>query len=439
MRFILINKKLVLNFLFTICCLSILSCADKEVKPFVGKNVDIHTSNKSMASKDFIIKINKVTTNDHWMQKGGWHTHLLPNVNLKFPLKRILSKNTYQEVSDKYFSLANPVADKKNIYFLSIDGNITSIDNKNFEINWKKKIFSDQFDFPNMGSIVVKIDSDVIYAHNGGNLIFGLNKKNGDVKWKFKNEFPFRGNITIKDNYLLANDYNNNLLTFLENQLIWKKKLGQTENVIFTNIRPIIDNNKVINPAFNGLFHILNISDGKLIFSDYLQPNKKMAKIYRNNDIIANPVISNNKLYIVSHSGTLASYNLKNLKLLWSVQIGGGNTPIISGNSLFLIDNNNILYAINAKNGKIKWMKQFDSNIEEGFYFKDIKKINFKGPYLIDNKLTLFSSDGHLSLIDPLNGNLLETKDFEFLGADPIFVKNKLIVLTSDGDLKVFK
>ena len=35
-----------------------------------------------------------------------------------------------------------------------------------------------------------------------------------------------------------------------------------------------------------------------------------MAKIFRNNDIVAT-TISDNKLYIVSHSGTLASYDLK--------------------------------------------------------------------------------------------------------------------------------
>ena len=259
------------------------------------------------------------------------------------------------------------------------------------------------------------------------------------VKWKFKNDFPFRGNITIKDNYLLANDYSNHLLAFLDNKLLWKKKLGQSENVIFTDIRPIIYENKIINPAFNGLFHILNINEGKLIFSDYLQPNKKRAKIFRNNDIIANPIVSNGNMYIISHSGTLASYNLNNLKLLWSIQIGGSNTPIITGNSLFLMDNNNILYAINTNNGKIKWMKQFDTNIEEGFYFKDIKKINFKGPYLIDNKLVLFSSNGLLNLINPLNGKTIISRDFELLGSEPIFVENKLIILTSDGDLKVYK
>ena len=94
---------------------------------------------------------------------------------------------------------------------------------------------------------------------------------------------------------------------------------------------------------------------------------------------------------------------------------------------------------MNAKNGKIKWMKQLESNIEEGFYFKDIKKINFMGPWLINNKLTLFSSNGYLNLINPLNGELIESRDFDPLGTEPIFVENKLIILTSDGELKVYK
>jgi len=435
MRFILSNIKLVFIFLF----LLVFSCSDKDAKPFVGQKIDIYRSSKSKASNNFNIKIDQVIGNNYWVQKGGYDTHSIPNLNLKFPLKKIFSKNTDQEISDEYFSLANPVVDKKNIYLLSNNGNVTSINKKNFKINWIKQIFSNQIDFPNLGSIVVKLNGEDLYLHNGGDYIYALNKNNGEVKWKFKNEFPFRGNITIKNDYILVNDYNNNLLSFLEKKLIWKKKLGQSENAILTNIRPLIYENKIINPAFNGLFHILDIEDGKLIFSDYLQPNKKMAKIFRNNDIIANPIISDGKMYIISHSGTLASYDLNNLKLLWSVQIGGSNTPIISGNSIFLIDNNNILYAINSKNGKIKWTKQFATNIEEGFYFKDIKNINFKGPFLIDNKLMLFSSEGYFNLLDPLNGKLLGSVDFDLLGAEPIFVKNNLIILTSDGDLKVYK
>ena len=54
-------------------------------------------------------------------------------------------------------------------------------------------------------------------------------------------------------------------------------------------------------------------------------------------------------------------------------------------------------------------MKQFDSNVEEGFYFKDIKKLNLR-VLLIDNKLTLFSSNGYINLIDPLNGKFTESR-----------------------------
>ena len=84
-------------------------------------------------------------------------------------------------------------------------------------------------------------------------------------------------------------------------------------------------------------------------------------------------------------------------------------------------------------------MKQLVSNIEEGFYFKDINKINYKGPFLIDNKLTIFLSNGYLNLIDPYNGKFLEARDFDVLGTEPIFFQNKLIIITSDGDLKVYK
>ena len=54
-----------------------------------------------------------MSENNYWLQKGGYDTHSVPNINLKFPLKTIFSKNTDQEISDKYFSLANPVVDKK--------------------------------------------------------------------------------------------------------------------------------------------------------------------------------------------------------------------------------------------------------------------------------------------------------------------------------------
>ena len=71
MRFILNNIKLVLKFTFIISFVSVFSCSDKEVKPFVGKKIDIHLSSQSMTSKNFTINIDKVIENDHWFKRGN--------------------------------------------------------------------------------------------------------------------------------------------------------------------------------------------------------------------------------------------------------------------------------------------------------------------------------------------------------------------------------
>ena len=97
MRFILNNIKLALNFLFIILLVLVFSCSDKEVKPFVGKKIDIHLSSQSMTSRDFTINIDEVTQNNYWFQKGGSDTHSIPNIKLKLPLKtkflRLAKKN----------------------------------------------------------------------------------------------------------------------------------------------------------------------------------------------------------------------------------------------------------------------------------------------------------------------------------------------------------
>ena len=119
MRFILNNIKLSINFLFIILLVLVFSCSDKEVKPFVGKKIDIHLSSQSMASRDFAINIDEVTQNNYWFQKGGSDTHSIPNIKLKLSLKAIFSKNTDQETSDEYFKLANPILRKKMHKFMA--------------------------------------------------------------------------------------------------------------------------------------------------------------------------------------------------------------------------------------------------------------------------------------------------------------------------------
>ena len=70
---------------------------------------------------------------------------------------------------------------------------------------------------------------------------------------------------------------------------------------------------------------------------------------------------------------------------------------------------------------------QVSSTIEGDLSFRDLS-INSIA-FLFDKKC----------LIDPLNGKFIESRNFNLLATDPIFFEDKLIILTSDGDLKVYK
>ena len=141
----------------------------------------------------------------------------------------------------------------------------------------------------------------------------------------------------------------------------------------------------------------------------------------------------------MSHSGTLAAYEMRDFEVLWKLPIGGSNTPVISGNSLFVIDNEGLLIAIDIETGEIKWRSKLNNYIEKGYIFKSKLRISYNGPFLINNKLFVFSNNNFLNIINPLNGKFEKIFKFDRLGSAPIFIDNRMIIINSDGDLKVYK
>lgn len=414
------------------------SCSDKERLNFKGKKIEIHKNTDFTFSESSDVIIGDAKESKFWIQKGYDKVHALSNFSFQFPLKKIRTLDTNQDLSDAYPNFAQPISDNEFLYVLNKTGNLLSIFKKNWKVKWKSKVFFEKKSLPNPGSIVYNPKNYKLYAHNGSNEIIGVNRYSGKIFWRYKHKFPLKGNIAIENNMILVNDYGNNLLSFNNEKLIWKKNLGGSNKSIYSNVRPLIFKNLVINPANDGLFHVLDKENGKFIFSDYLEENKTKVSILLNNDIVANPIIFNNKLFIMSHSGTLAAYKMKNFEVLWKLSIGSSKTPIISGNTMFIIDNENILFALDIRNGKIIWKKELINNIETGYFFKSKKRVSYKGPFLLNNKLLFFSDNNLLNILNPFNGELENTLKFDQIGSAPIFIDNKMILINSDGQLKIY-
>ena len=94
--------------------------------------------------------------------------------------------------------------------------------------------------------------------------------------------------------------------------------------------------------------------------------------------------------------------------------------PLVSGNALFFVDNQNHLLALNKKNGKLFW----ETILEKGIW---------KGPYLIDKKLVLFS-DEQSAFVDIKNGKVSYVK-MRIEGSLPSMTNDGIFFLGNNGRL----
>ena len=100
--------------------------------------------------------------NEIWFQKGGNNKHSVTNVKFDLPLNKNWMINTNQKISESSPFLAEPVADKQNLYILNLSGYLFKIDKKKGKIIWKEKIFNNNDEAVlGAGSIIIDIEKEI--------------------------------------------------------------------------------------------------------------------------------------------------------------------------------------------------------------------------------------------------------------------------------------
>ena len=432
-----------INIFILVSSLFVISCTNDENYLSIGKKIEFTNDKIEVNQNSFSEKsqLDQQISNKSWTQKGGDEFHSLTNVFFKFPMKKKWSFNSNQEISDELPLLTDLIAYDGRLYILNAYGLLYCLDINDGSLIWKLRALNSSKNLIlGSGSAVISKNLNSIFLHNGTNEIISINLKTHKTNWIKKLKMPLRGSMAIKNNNLFVNDFEGNLINLsLENgNILWKNKLNSSNVSIYTNSRPIVIQNNIINPGSNGTFHVLNIKSGNLVFSDVLTSSNREIKFFDNNDIIANPIFKSPYLYVISHSGNMSAYNIHSFKNIWNVPIGSKNTPVVSGKTIFNIDNKGILYALNVESGLVRWKTKFKSEIIKGYFFEEKKFINFKGPYLIGNKLVLLDDNRTLFLINPDTGKVIKKVNFNSNINSGIFLTNQIIFLYSNGMVTSF-
>ncbi len=279
------------------------------------------------------------------------------------------------------------------------------------------------------------IDENIIYVSDNIGYLYAYNLKINKIVWAKNYKIPFRSNLKIYKDKLIAVSQNNNLFFFNKHTGTILREIPTEENTIknnFVNNLSLNDNKTFFLNSFGSLYAINNQT---MRVSWFVNLNQSLdfskSSLFSGNQVINYKdkiVVSSNKFIYILDALTGTILFKKNFTSIIK--------PIISEDNLFLISKNNLLICLNIVNGEISYSYNINKKIADFLKTKE-RRVYFKNIFLINNSIYIFLKNSFLLKFD-LDGVLKNITKLPLkLNSDPILINKSILYLDRKNRLSV--
>ena len=282
------------------------------------------------------------------------------------------------------------------------------------------------------------IEKDVIYISDNIGYLYALNIKTGQLIWAKNYKVPFRSNLKVVNNKLIASSQNNDLLFFNKKNGELIKFIPTEETIVknqFINNLSITDEKNLLFLNTYGSLYSIDVKSMKIVW--FINLNQS-TDINPSNLFMSNEVVnSSNKILVTSNSNFFIIDNDTG-SILNKFSFSPLLKPIINENYVFLITKNNFLISLDLNANKILYSSDIDNQISNFLNIKKEKTL-IKPFMLINNEIFIFLKNSYILRFQS-TGVIKSVKKLPAkLNSIPIVInkfiyflnkKNKLIILS---------
>ncbi len=373
-----------------------------------------------------IKRINPNSWNDIFYQKDNNYLNFALNTTNEVSLKsQKITRNSPNEFI--LFNNNNVIVtdNKGNIIVYSIENN-KIISKYNF---YKKK-------YKNIKKkLNIIIENKIIFVSDNLGYLYAFDYEKNKLIWAKNYKIPFRSNLKIFNNKLIAANQNNNLY-FFDKNIGSILKLIPTEETIVKN--EFINNLSLKNKfsyflnTYGSLYSIENESFKINWFINLNQTlNLNPSSIFKGNQII-----NNEKFIIASSNKSTYILDSRNGAILFKKNFSSEIKPLLINNYLFIVTKNNLLICMDLNEGKIIYSYDINQKIAE---FLKIKKkgVEFKTLMMGNNEILIFLKNSYI-LKFKITGDLIEIVELPSkIKTHPIIVQKSILYLNNKNKIVV--
>ena len=387
---------------------------------------------------DLDIFIPQAERNGDWPQAGMRASHQPGNVALAHPFDRAWSADVGDGSGGSRRLLNPPVVANGRVFAMDASGRVAAFDAGNGRQAWRVRVTGEGEESNPLGGGLALGDGR-LYVSTGFGEVLALDPANGGLLWRAEANGPIRAAPAYSAGRIFVISIDNQLeaLDAASGQILWSHTGILEDAALLGGASPAAGGGVVIAPYSSGELFALRIETGRPAWSDSLAAVRRFGALAGLADIRAEPVIADDMVIAISHSGRMAGIDLRSGARLWDQEVGGINMPVVAGEFIFVITTNAELVAMTKRGGRILWVTPLQR-------FRDpedrVGPIVWAGPVLAGDRLIALSSDGDGIVASPVSGEIVHSFPLRGDGTiPPIVADGTLYVLSDNATLTAYR
>jgi outer membrane protein assembly factor BamB len=375
--------------------------------------------------------------NTVWLGSGGNPSHVNGHLALGASIKKIW-RVSLSESGERAAPLSQPIVVDDRLFALDAAATLYSINKEDGSVTWKVSLLPDVQEIPTiLGGLA--FSGNAILATVGTAELIAVRPDTGAVLWRAPLPAParsaptaFKGQayVTTNDNELIAFDSRTGVRAW--------SHIGLTGGAILLgSASPAAADGIVVAAYSSGELVALRPENGRPLWGVSLAGINRTDPIAAIADIIAHPLIDNEKVIALGNAGRMVALNTATGTPVWERDIGGTETPWLVGKYLYVVSNDNRLLCMRHHDGKIVWITDLAKyeNPED----KETP-ILWSSPLVAGDRLLIAGTHRKLLSVSPYTGAILgEVASSDVVLTPPLVVGQTLYILSQDAVLTAYR
>ena len=376
--------------------------------------------------------------NPDWPEPGGYPAHALGRLALPCTLARAWLTGIGAGSSDNTQVMAPPVVAGGRVFAMDGGVQVSALDARSGRLIWQNDLTPQNQEGLAFGGGPCFWQGR-LYVATGYAQVLALNPGNGKVIWRKDVTAPVHAPPTVAGGRVFVVTVDNELdvLDAKDGHKLWSQNGIPETAGLLGGASPAVQREIVVAAYTSGELFALGVENGRAVWTDNLASSRRVNAIAGLADIRGRPVIDRDRVVAISHSGRMASIDLRTGDRVWEQEIGSSYSPWVAGEYVFVLSTNNELVCLTRAEGKVRWLRQLPR-------WEDEKErsgpLLWAGPILGGDRLIALSSGGESMSVSPFTGEVIGRERLSAAAfLEPVIAQDTLYLLTDDANLSAYR